>query len=882
MNSIKICFTVTMFFIVNFETNAFSGTNVSASYSVDKGWLKLHFPNENVKVVEYSSPGTGNYLKFDFEPKKKGGVSKKYIRKVCKRLNDKKDIYIFNELAIPSFKTDKHTIVVHLKNGYRVIKRERPRNKNDHRLYAYYDILEWNYKKIMRESNLRELVFDKNCLVEETIKRIISKSFGFKTDASGKYFVERAPHLNTTIEKNIFHEKYNNMFGVAFEGKVIDVFTKIKKEIVIAEDPFGESLIRIRSILNERDYGPFSTTTFKGCELINFLIENVDSDLLIFSSDSFPVYKIIKFYGNEGKLCFELEKFYSRLYFSKNSLQKAFMNSFAESRRTGQNFLEYPIKADQLNKSEIELQSEAGVFLLKQRSVLDSNTIASDYNVEIYKSKIFEVEGSERHLKLLFNNISFSVKGYRNNVIDELKKNANIEFFDYFSYTVKENNVTVSLLPIYYRIGQVVVNGEEFPSKIISSVSGDMIFQPISPDVLMEYLIKGVEVRHTSDEIFADFELGKVKIKFRENSKIKKYLGDFKLQWSLSGSGYQLVDVASGFEIKGPTKSPFVFPESIEGFTYEKVNCEDAILCYEIRPNYEYVDVNIDFWVNEFQKEPRVFPPPDKLKLFWANEESIEVKTSEEKWAFSLRVQSSGIKDFRNRLKGIYGIDSDGINLAKHREIKNNQDGSWNVSLNLYSSKDRVLIIYYPLQYRTSFRSSAMHQKEDDQADSKVYAGFRYLDSQLQDLVEELDKQEIYSKIFFRFSDHHFVEYNTPGFSQVKLMKGYDYYDKDDYSWSDSGFYGDYDREIDPTTTYVDVLFFGSFGSATQLKSRFSNRTEAAKSIHVVNFLNEKQKSRFKEDRLSGTNLNHFPVSFKDLLDQREILTNGLIQKILQ
>ncbi|MGM0609345.1 MAG: hypothetical protein ACQESP_13125, partial [Candidatus Muiribacteriota bacterium] len=156
-------------------------------------------------------------------------------------------------------------------------------------------------------------------------------------------------------------------------------------------------------------------------------------------------------------------------------------------------------------------------------------------------------------------------------------------------------------------------------------------------------------------------------------------------------------------------------------------------------------NVKFKFYSNELGAETkRQIYPPEDIKIFFGKGLAELKKNAEKdlllKKQFSESVINTSVK--KNNLITCKNYDFKYVNKdKKHNEII--------VQINLIDRHKKNLFIYYPLQYKTSFRSGFF--KNNEQA---VIS----LDMALRDFIIFIQDQEIYDKIKIRFSKEIIVD----------------------------------------------------------------------------------------------------------------------------
>ncbi len=154
----------------------------------------------------------------------------------------------------------------------------------------------------------------------------------------------------------------------------------------------------------------------------------------------------------------------------------------------------------------------------------------------------------------------------------------------------------------------------------------------------------------------------------------------------------------------------------------------------------------------------------------------------------------------------------------------------------------RILLIYYPLQYSTSYRSALINDLGED------VSILHKLDKAFLNFIEELRQKKIYSKIFVRFSE------SDKGFADIRkkdirkfLFRDKVFYDSPDCFWSSESFRHDYIRYIQNTKAFIDVIYFDSVSSTTSIINKFRSFRDST--ICLVNFV-KPGRCRFSQNRL--------------------------------
>jgi len=163
------------------------------------------------------------------------------------------------------------------------------------------------------------------------------------------------------------------------------------------------------------------------------------------------------------------------------------------------------------------------------------------------------------------------------------------------------------------------------------------------------------------------------------------------------------------------------------------------------------------------------------------------------------------------------------IEYSEYTELGNHAQ----VRYELRNTSNRILIIYYPLQYTTSYRTRIPTEKYSDVLIK--------LDQGLRNFLTRLQREEIYDNVFIRFAerDEKFVRGNTD--INPFLFMDAEYYESPEFEWSNEAFNRDYRNYIQNTTAFVDVIYLDSISTTTGILNRFRNHSKAR--IYFINFV---------------------------------------------
>ena len=166
----------------------------------------------------------------------------------------------------------------------------------------------------------------------------------------------------------------------------------------------------------------------------------------------------------------------------------------------------------------------------------------------------------------------------------------------------------------------------------------------------------------------------------------------------------------------------------------------------------------------------------------------------------------------------------------------------------------RILFVYYPLQYSTSYRSKII----DDNSE----IAFK-MDAGLRKFITDIHKKDIYDNIYIRFASDKTVSILQRGLTGINefLFLDREIYDAPEYLWCDDLLENDYNhKNMHYTTAYIDILYFGTISSASRIVDKFKEMKNVR--IYFINFIDRDRAGKIKKKKLAKLEiLHHAPVA---------------------
>ncbi len=290
---------------------------------------------------------------------------------------------------------------------------------------------------------------------------------------------------------------------------------------------------------------------------------------------------------------------------------------------------------------------------------------------------------------------------------------------------------------------------------------------------------------------------------------------------------------------KGPVNSPVSDYNGVETTNYrisQPESCGPDIPCldYTVTPKFKFYKVNLEFYERPFTIEgsPRETTAylPQGISIFrGGNTQNLEIDTINTP-NYSLiskkRVNDADVQFFSEELKaykcsaGIYEIEySSGADAGS---LVN----SVNLRYKLINKNKKVLIIYYPLQYSTSYRTKISEE---------VFKHIQFkLDADFNNFVSQVQRMRKYDNIYVRVARDKFVDSGAMNIKDFLLLERV-VYDSPDYQWSNESLEQDYENYVRDTTSVVHIIYLDSYSTGTMVLNKFRTLNNAR--IYFINFM---------------------------------------------
>ncbi len=179
----------------------------------------------------------------------------------------------------------------------------------------------------------------------------------------------------------------------------------------------------------------------------------------------------------------------------------------------------------------------------------------------------------------------------------------------------------------------------------------------------------------------------------------------------------------------------------------------------------------------------------------------------------------------------------------------------------LLSNKNkRYLMIYYPLQYSTSYRSKIIDENQEIALK---------MDIALRNFVTTTYNNRSYDDIIIRFSTDKEIFLSKTGISGINSFLFFDrnvYDEGPEYLWTNDLLSDDYiNKNIHRTTNNIDIIYFDSISSPSRARDKFNKIKNAQ--LFFVNFLYKDRDATNKEFKFNK-NIHHgrvgMTLSLKD------------------
>ncbi len=461
-------------------------------------------------------------------------------------------------------------------------------------------------------------------------------------------------------------------------------------------------------------------------------------------------------------------------------------------------------------------------------------------------------------------------KGYFDYDLSRLFKKG---YYDLYNKKVEDSSIVLERKLITVKCNGVEISDLPQPLENYTSKLGPEAFkilnekEPGFQNLLKKYLIRDWNLTHEANELILDIVADEIIFELNPNNVTENSKKAFAKSFSRV-LGLKLSTPSRDgrrYTWSGPIDKPRPSQFKAPGFSIKKVSPTK----YYVTPNSDPIKVRVQFFDFPFKGERRVVNKPRDLVLK-DGQDSLLLKPSRNKvYILSPELREGDSIGFKNSLEGLTAE-------SKKNELVNrgvdSDSGDFLVKFDVRDKESRVLIIYYPLQAETSYRSNVPSGIEAD-------AAFRLLDNQLANLVRKLIDEDWYESIYIRFanSDRMFVEVSNSDSYKTILFENSESYGDDVFAWDNDDYSRDHEAYIKNTTTFVDVLYLDAIGTAGRIKQHFGRYLDNVR-FCLINFVNPVQKKGIGKQKEFSAQFYYYPVLFSELTGKKNILTIDYLQ----
>ncbi len=560
-----------------------------------------------------------------------------------------------------------------------------------------------------------------------------------------------------------------------------------------------------------------------------------------------------------------------RIFGNKNSL------------KCGSNIYEFierkPGKKREWAYYDVKTINEYNVILQETEDVLQEifkdsflSTISSDDKISDFQFKYYASSKPEIELK-----------GHIKNEFKELyeiKKSTNNRIF------VKTKEIVITGIPsslesLPYGSNQINLDGSltRFSYQALKNEKESIILSEWS-----NYLVQKYSFFHDNRTNKFKLNIFPGNVTFSLHPDYRKrsdnYLDEFKNFWEELPTG--IIDsrnlLPSGYEYQrsGPLSSPLENIYSTDNYEISDNTCVgNNLKCFTVTPKFKIYNAIVKFYEKPFTIENKIEKKqtylPNDVFLYNGNRSvALNKQRYTKDYILSIKTDTTETKDsLVEKLKNYTVIDEREIYSIKHIENENEvgYGDSIVVKYDLMNKKDRVLLIYYPLQYRTSYRSLIPEKKFKNMK--------MFMDADLGSFVSEIQRKGVYSNIYLRFaeSSRYFIDYmksKTESYKKsdnkadikdvLSPLQDKTSYDSPDYLWRDEIITGDYENYMQGSTTLIDVVYLDRMSTVSDIINKF--RGLEGINLYLVNFVRGKRIEELISKRISNIKniLNNFKI----------------------
>lgn len=465
-------------------------------------------------------------------------------------------------------------------------------------------------------------------------------------------------------------------------------------------------------------------------------------------------------------------------------------------------------------------------------------------------------ERREKRIKLDFENMTLF---FENKKLILKKK-----YIDYFSVTYPNDEkkpwISITPKPVKY----ILTDGNSIQN-IVNKKSNDILsilgIGGRNPKLFEANLLEIVSKNAEEDYIIVTLKPLVLEIHLDSNSKREidnSAFIDSKPSLSSSNKEFIFKKQEKKWELKGPLKQPFQENDIL--MEYHSIKKENNIT-YVAIPKYNKINLKLNLLVRRFlQKE---FSPTiqktAKLKFLSINQPITINKTEKNKVEGTFKLHSSLLNSFKNQ-NLILTTNLEELKEAFQEKLKFEKKSIDEVfakiNFTFKTPNDRVLLIYYPLQYTTSYRSLIPNEWREDY--------FFKIDKSLRILVNDIKNKGTYRSVYVRFTNQAgpdgIKEVDTSELNKHLFLNVADY---SEYEWSDDVYQEDYETIINNTSSRVDIIMYASFSNSRELEKEL--KVYKPQKIFLYNFINRSEK-KIKTDKKT---LPHVLVKNIEVVDEK-------------
>jgi len=353
-------------------------------------------------------------------------------------------------------------------------------------------------------------------------------------------------------------------------------------------------------------------------------------------------------------------------------------------------------------------------------------------------------------------------------------------------------------------------------------------------------------IRITFSKGYAKFVLDRV---YRNNSLfIKDFNNDFNRLTSPNNKIMDNSSIRASFGAKkpdyanyisGPIQAEISIPQELTKYSFNPQDDTHTpfLYTYIVTPRFDYFKIKFKFYKKLFREERSLTIYPSRsrvMQIYYSNtpyEISVDpglrntyLSNSSKK---ILHNQPDHLEQFFNNYKLPASLSRQ-YSIVYFNSIINNPQKTILGEFYLKDNMNKILIVYYPLQYTTSYRGTF---PVDDRKDKYINS----IDRKFRHFLAKLLEDNIYNKIFVRYANSLLLEANANYERTIQhLFHEKRHYEHQNYNWNNNLLIDDYRLDIQNTSSVVDIIYLGAIRTKRNILGKFKNFS----GINKLYFLN--------------------------------------------